>query len=114
MPYKDKNKQKEANRLAKARQRAKDIAEKVGLGERLEHFPHQISGGEQQRVAIARAFVNNPVLLLCDEPTGNLDSKTGAEIIKLLSDVNREQNTTLIVVTHDQRISNKAPHCHAC
>jgi len=84
------------------------ILTKVGLQERLNHFPHQLSGGEQQRVAIARAFVKNPILLLCDEPTGNLDTKTGADIIKLLGVVNKEQNTTLIVVTHDQRIATEA------
>jgi putative ABC transport system ATP-binding protein len=95
-------------RREETKKRAESIIKKVGLEERLNHFPHQLSGGEQQRVAIARAFINNPVLLLCDEPTGNLDSKTGAEIIRLLSDVNRERNTTLIVVTHDQRITKEA------
>jgi putative ABC transport system ATP-binding protein len=90
------------------RKRAMQILEKVNLAERLSHFPHQLSGGEQQRVAIARAFMNNPALLLCDEPTGNLDAKTGAEIIHLLSEVNEEQNTTLIVVTHDARIAKES------
>ncbi|MCS7120640.1 MAG: ABC transporter ATP-binding protein [Nitrososphaerota archaeon] len=88
--------------------RAECLLEKVGLRKRARHFPHQLSGGEQQRVAIARALVNNPVLLLCDEPTGNLDTKTGAEIVNLLSEVNKEQNTTLIVVTHDKRIASSA------
>jgi putative ABC transport system ATP-binding protein len=90
------------------RKRAEQILEKVNLAERQLHFPHQLSGGEQQRVAIARAFMNNPALLLCDEPTGNLDTKTGAEIIHLLSEVNNEQNTTLIVVTHDGRIAKES------
>jgi putative ABC transport system ATP-binding protein len=90
------------------RKRAEQILEEVNLAERQLHFPHQLSGGEQQRVAIARAFMNNPALLLCDEPTGNLDTKTGAEIIHLLSEVNNEQNTTLIVVTHDARIAKES------
>ena len=92
------------------RKRAETVVKKVGLEERRDHFPHQLSGGEQQRVAIARAFINNPVLLLCDEPTGNLDTKTGAEIISLLREINKEQGTTLIVVTHDQRIAQDANH----
>ena len=92
------------------RKRAETVVRKVGLEERRDHFPHQLSGGEQQRVAIARAFINNPVLLLCDEPTGNLDTKTGAEIISLLREINKEQGTTLIVVTHDQRIAQDANH----
>jgi len=90
------------------RKRTETVVRKVGLKERTNHFPHQLSGGEQQRVAIARAFINNPVLLLCDEPTGNLDTKTGAEIISLLREINKEQGTTLIVVTHDERIAQDA------
>ncbi|MCS7113054.1 MAG: ABC transporter ATP-binding protein [Candidatus Bathyarchaeota archaeon] len=91
-----------------ARRRAEKILLKVGLEGRFNHFPHQLSGGEQQRVAIARALVNNPPLLLCDEPTGNLDTKTGAEIIELLSEINTEYKATLIIVTHDQRIAKAA------
>lgn len=92
------------------RKRTEAVVRKVGLEERTNHFPHQLSGGEQQRVAIARAFINNPVLLLCDEPTGNLDTKTGAGIISLLREINKEQGTTLIVVTHDQQIAQDANH----
>ncbi len=95
-------------RREETRTKAERILNKVGLDKRLNHFPHQLSGGEQQRVAIARSFVNDPVLLLCDEPTGNLDTKTGAEIVNLLNEVNEEQKTTLIVVTHDQRIASAA------
>lgn len=91
-----------------ARRRAEKILVRVGLEGRFNHFPHQLSGGEQQRVAIARALVNNPPLLLCDEPTGNLDTKTGAEIIELLSEINTEYKATLIIVTHDQRIAKAA------
>jgi len=90
------------------RKRTEAVVRKVGLEERANHFPHQLSGGEQQRVTIARAFINNPVLLLCDEPTGNLDTKTGAGITRLLREINKEQGTTLIVVTHDQRIAQDA------
>jgi len=93
---------------SEARRRAEIILKMVGLEERLHHFPSQLSGGEQQRAAIARAFVNEPVLLLCDEPTGNLDSKTGASIVRLLVEANRRYGITLIVVTHDQRIANAA------
>jgi len=91
-----------------ARIKAERILARVGLEERFNHFPHQLSGGEQQRVAIARALINDPPLLLCDEPTGNLDSKTGAEVIELLSEINRERKTTLIIVTHDERIAKAA------
>ncbi len=91
-----------------ARDRAEAMLGLVGLAERLNHFPHHLSGGEQQRVAISRAFVNVPVLLLCDEPTGNLDTKTGSSIVRLLTDVNRKLGVTLVAVTHDQRLANAA------
>lgn len=91
-----------------SKERAEMLIRKVRLEERKNHFPHQLSGGEQQRVAIARALINNPVLLLCDEPTGNLDSKSGAEIVSLLREINEEQGATLVVVTHDQRIAQEA------
>jgi putative ABC transport system ATP-binding protein len=77
----------------------------VGLGDRLDHFPTQLSGGEQQRVAIARAFANSPRILFADEPTGNLDSETGARIVQLLEDLNRESSTTIILVTHDHALA---------
>lgn len=88
--------------------RAKNLLEKVGLGERLHHRPRELSGGEQQRVAIARAIINNPKLILADEPTGNLDSRTSNEIINLLSSLKDEFGVTLVIATHDSRIANKA------
>lgn len=87
---------------------AKDILEKVGLKGRENNFPSQLSGGEQQRVAIARAIVKNPTLLLCDEPTGALDSKTGSKILSLLKDVSRTYKKTVIIVTHNSKISDIA------
>ena len=90
-----------------ARDSAAALLARVGLGERLHHYPRQLSGGEQQRVAIARAFAGTPRLLFADEPTGNLDSATGEEIINLMFDLNREQRTTLLLVTHDERLANR-------
>ena len=89
------------------RQRATTLLQRVGLGARLEHYPRTLSGGEQQRVAIARAFVSEPKLLFADEPTGNLDTVTGASIIDLLFSLNRERGTTLVLVTHDAALGSR-------
>ncbi len=86
---------------------AQKLLQRVGLANRLYHYPKQLSGGEQQRVAIARAFATEPRLLLADEPTGNLDSATGVQIIELMFELNREHGTTLILVTHDEVLSRR-------
>ncbi|MBP5529177.1 MAG: ABC transporter ATP-binding protein, partial [Lachnospiraceae bacterium] len=86
----------------------KDLVEKLGLKDRLKHLPNQLSGGQQQRVSIGRALINHPALLLADEPTGNLDSKNSKEIISLLRKFNRENNQTVIIITHDERIALSA------
>jgi putative ABC transport system ATP-binding protein len=92
-----------------ARERATELLTRVGLGERLHHYPRQLSGGEQQRVALARAFAAEPDVLFADEPTGNLDTHTGAHVTELLFELNRERGTTLVLVTHDERLAKR---CH--
>ena len=90
-----------------ARSASREVIDKVGLGERWSHYPAQLSGGEKQRVAIARAFATEPAVLFADEPTGNLDSNTGSNIMQLMFDLNTSSSTTLILVTHDQALADR-------
>src|SRR6201994_3552528 len=97
-----------SHRPADGRARATELLESVGLADRLHHYPVQLSGGEQQRVALARAFVVEPPIVLADEPTGNLDSSNGQHVLDLLTERQREANTTLVLVTHDRQIADRA------
>ena len=96
-----------AGRLPDRKERAQVALESVGLGDRITHRPTELSGGQQQRVAIASALVNNPAIIMADEPTGNLDSKVGKEILDLLLSLNHDKGTTLIIVTHDQAVASR-------
>jgi len=95
--------------VAECMPRAQRLLERVGLKDRMDHKPYELSGGEQQRVAIARALLNEPALILADEPTGNLDSHTGEGIIDLLCAIQQERRATLIVATHDAKVAARAP-----
>jgi putative ABC transport system ATP-binding protein len=101
----------ELSTLANREARATDWLGRVGLGERLDHLPKQLSGGEQQRVALARAFVTGPELVFADEPTGNLDPDTGERIIQTLFELNRSEGTTLVLVTHDHALARRCDRC---
>ena len=90
-----------------AAKKSKALLEKVGLADRIHHYPSQLSGGEQQRVALARAFSNNPSILFADEPTGNLDEETGEKVIQLLFELNKEAGTTLVIISHDLDLANR-------
>lgn len=90
-----------------AAKNSKALLEKVGLTDRMHHYPSQLSGGEQQRVALARAFSNNPTILFADEPTGNLDEETGEKVIQLLFELNKEAGTTLVIISHDLDLANR-------
>ncbi len=102
----------EINDNVNAEQCAIQLLERVGMRHRLNHYPTTLSGGEQQRVAIARAFATTPPLLLADEPTGNLDTQTGQKIIELLFELNQEQGTALILVTHDESLTKRCKRCY--
>ncbi|MBP93100.1 MAG: ABC transporter [Flavobacteriaceae bacterium] len=93
--------------LKEATKKSLTLLEKVGLGDRVHHYPSQLSGGEQQRVALARAFANAPTILFADEPTGNLDDETGEKVIQLLLDLNKENGTTLVIISHDLDLANR-------
>jgi putative ABC transport system ATP-binding protein len=97
----------ELSQNAQAEELAVEMLRRVGLGERLQHYPKHLSGGEQQRVALARAFVVRPKLLFADEPTGSLDAESGAAVIRLLFEMNREYGTTLVLVTHDEQLASR-------
>ena len=95
-------------RISEARSKALQLLHKVGLGKRLAHFPNQLSGGEKQRTAIVRALINSPKLLLCDEPTGNLDSRSSAQIIELIKNIFTENKMTVFLVTHNEELASRA------
>ncbi|VAW80858.1 ABC-type antimicrobial peptide transport system, ATPase component [hydrothermal vent metagenome] len=97
----------ELGKHSQCREQASQLLTSIGLGHRLSHLPGQLSGGEQQRVAVARAYATNPDILFADEPTGNLDQKTGHQIIDLLFEFNQKQHTTLVLVTHDEQLSKR-------
>ena len=97
----------ELNGVAGASKRASELLERVGLIERKHHYPTQLSGGEQQRISLARAFSNNPSILFADEPTGNLDEETSEKVVKMIFDLNKENGTTLVLVTHDMELARQ-------
>lgn len=97
------------HRVEEVEPRAKALLERVGLADRMDHKPYELSGGEQQRVAIARALINQPDVILADEPTGNLDSRSGEAIVDLLCEIQQERQATLIIATHDARLAARAP-----